>query len=114
MATRDLEEGEVVLVSEAALSMVLPTHKKRVCAFCHSDTRRRLTLHCSESQSCCSITGTASLALEEILEAAGCGVCMSEQAALELTCPPLGSAAPTLQADATRRTTALQLVRRRT
>ena len=52
VADEDLEEGRVVLISEAYLSMILNSHKKRVCSFCHKDCRRRLALCCGGWQRC--------------------------------------------------------------
>ena len=50
IATKDLEAGDVVLVSEAYVSIILSSHKKRVCTFCHQDFRRRLSLCCGERE----------------------------------------------------------------
>lgn len=36
----------MVLVSEAYLSIILKSHKRRVCALCYTDARRRLSLCC--------------------------------------------------------------------
>jgi hypothetical protein len=46
VAAQDLAEGDVVLVSEAYLSMILNSHKKRVCSLCHQDCRQRLSICC--------------------------------------------------------------------
>lgn len=48
VAARPIGAEETVLVASAAAAVVLPSYKKRLCAFCYLDTRRRLTLSCSE------------------------------------------------------------------
>lgn len=47
IAVRDFARGETVVVSEAYLKALLPSHKKRICAGCMHDGGRRLPLHCS-------------------------------------------------------------------
>lgn len=46
IALRDFAQGETVLVSEAYLTALLSSHKKRICAACLHDCGRRLTVHC--------------------------------------------------------------------
>lgn len=48
VAARPIRAEETVMTSSAAASVVLPSHKKRICAYCYRDSRRRLDLSCSE------------------------------------------------------------------
>jgi len=52
VAAKDIQEGEVVLVAYPYLTAILPSHKKRVCAACFKDMRRRLTFNCSGCSYC--------------------------------------------------------------
>lgn len=47
IAVRDFARGDIVLVSEAYLTALLPSHKKRICAACGHDCGRRLPIHCA-------------------------------------------------------------------
>lgn len=46
VATRDLANGDNILVSEAYLTALFPSFKKRICATCLRDGGRRLAVQC--------------------------------------------------------------------
>jgi len=47
VARQELPQSTAVLTSEAYLTALLPSHRKRICACCRTDAGRRMTIHCA-------------------------------------------------------------------
>ena len=51
----DLAVFQVVLLSEAYLTALIPSYKKRICQFCLEDHQKRLSVSCSKAYLCCKL-----------------------------------------------------------